>query len=188
MPNLVQRTIGLGAIALLQSSLFSMMLPNRTLAFSLDDIFQRDSTNQFDICVLELLNQEISPEKASLACAEAVKPKELSECVVRVSFETAVTADEALVACFRVRQPVALADCATEISRHAITPFVGVSGSQALQPTALLALNNCRRSLLPQRYSECVVAATRQGQLLPQRAMETCIDAEDFPRVLFPSL
>lgn len=52
--------------------------------------------------------------------------------------------------------------------------------------SSLLALDSCRRSLLPGRYSECVTGVSREVQdLTPEEAMATCLSAEDFPRNIY---
>jgi hypothetical protein len=52
----------------------------------------------------------------------------------------------------------------------------------------LIALDSCRRSLLPGRYSKCVIAVSEEvSGISPANAMETCLSAEDFPRDLFPA-
>ena len=58
-----------------------------------------------------------------------------------------------------------------------------------LEPITLLALDTCRRSLLPERHSECVIALSRDiPDLSPATAMETCINAETYPPELFPQI
>lgn len=53
---------------------------------------------------------------------------------------------------------------------------------------SLLALNSCRQSLLPERYSNCVIAVNQNVPgTSPAKAMTTCLSAEDFPRELFPA-
>ncbi|MEM1366845.1 MAG: hypothetical protein AAGG02_02285 [Cyanobacteria bacterium P01_H01_bin.15] len=60
-------------------------------------------------------------------------------------------------------------------------------------PTELLAyqtLTSCQRSLLPERFSRCVIGINRSTQaadvvLAPDDIMGTCLDAEDYPRELF---
>jgi hypothetical protein len=49
-------------------------------------------------------------------------------------------------------------------------------------------LDSCRQSLLPGRFSECVIAVSRDvDKNNPSQALQTCLSAEDFPRDLFPS-
>lgn len=183
MPNFPNRTLYLGAIAAVQAGLFATLTPIRPAMAGF---------NQFDICVSELQNRGISDRQATAACSDALKPRDLSKCVQRISVETPITANEALSACYRVRRPVELADCTIGITNEAQDAYVrtNVSASaipenqraQVLQPTALLALEGCRLSLLPQLYSECVIASSRRTSLSPSDAMKTCIKAEDSPR------
>lgn len=179
MANLFHQSFNLGAIAVLQAGLLAMVVPTDPA----------QAFNQFDVCVSELLDREIAQTTALRACAEALKPKDLSLCVLRIGSQTAVTADEALAACFQVRRPLELADCAININNSALEPYISKpeADTSVQQPTALVALTNCRRSLLPKRYAECVIAASRNTNLSPATAMDTCISAEDYPSVLFPS-
>ena len=182
MANFFHRTLNLSTIVALQAGVFTAMMPSNPAAAG---------WNQFDFCVYELQDKGISDQQAVTACSDALRPKELSECVQRIASETPVTGEEALSACFRVRRPVELADCTIGISDEAADAFVRTTqedvSSGILQPTALLALNSCRRSLLPKRYAECVIAGSRSTDLTTDQAMNTCIRAEDFPRTLFPS-
>ncbi|MEC4892497.1 MAG: hypothetical protein SAL07_22595 [Oscillatoria sp. PMC 1051.18] len=167
MVKQIRSTIRLGAIASLQVGLLAMAIPNSpTLATDF---------NQFNVCARELRSVGISPEESSAACAGALKPKDLSICVLRIYERTPILAREALDTCFRVRQPVELSFCVAEISQETKNP----NNSQVLE--------NCRLSLIPKRFSQCVVGLTREIDLSPAAAMENCIDAEDFPRELFPT-
>ena len=50
-----------------------------------------------------------------------------------------------------------------------------------------LTLDFCRRSLLPQRYSRCVVALSSDlAEISTPEALEICISAEAYPESLFP--
>lgn len=97
MPNLLNRTLSFGAIAAVQAGLFTTIIPIRPAAAGF---------NQFDTCVLELLDRGIPDQLAASACSDALKPRDLSECVQRIGVETPITAGEALNACYRVRRPV----------------------------------------------------------------------------------
>ncbi|MEC4990061.1 MAG: hypothetical protein SAJ37_15115 [Oscillatoria sp. PMC 1068.18] len=161
----IRSTIHLGAIASLQVGLLAMAIPSSpTLAADF---------NQFNVCARELRSTGISPEESTSACANALKPKDLSICVLRIYERTPILAREALDTCFRVRQPVELSFCVVEINEETKNPNNG----QVLQ--------NCRLSLIPKRFSQCVVGLTREIELSPAAAMENCISAEDFPSQLF---
>jgi hypothetical protein len=129
----------------------------------------------FDACANSLLNSGISQEQAGTACADALEPKELAACVDKIKGETALAAEDALKSCYRVRRPEDLASCVVAIDST-------TEGSQ----NAALALDNCRRSLLPARYAECVVGLNDAiPDLGVAKTMETCISAEAFPEDLF---
>lgn len=130
---------------------------------------------EFQVCAAELGRANISLELASKACASVLAPKDLSECVIRINYLTSALANDALVACTRVRRPKELASCVVDINRktqNSVAPSV---------------LDYCRRSLLPLRFSECVIGLSREVDFSAPRALETCITAEDFPRELFPT-
>jgi hypothetical protein len=56
------------------------------------------------------------------------------------------------------------------------------------ESSGALALDTCRRSLLPVRFSECVIATNNNVEgTSPEEAMKTCIRAEDFPSELYPN-
>lgn len=64
-----------------------------------------------------------------------------------------------------------------------LTPMTDTKSSPSL-----LVLNSCRQSLLPKRYSDCVIAVNQNVPgTSPAKAMGTCLSAEDFPRELFPA-
>lgn len=127
-------------------------------------------------CAAELVRfAAVSQEAASVACSQALVPKELSRCVLKISELTPTRAQEALFACFKVRRPLDLAGCVHDI--HAKTQ----------KPDSAAVLDHCRRSLLPLRFSECVVGLSREIDFSPPKALRTCIAAEDFPRNLYPN-
>jgi len=133
------------------------------------------ASNKFAVCAAELLRANISPDLASTACAEALEPMDLSECVLRIASLTPALADRALGSCTRVRRPVELAKCVVEINRRAQNSDVSS------------VLDNCRRSLLPLRFSSCVIGLSNQTDFSPARTMTTCIAAEGFTRELSPT-
>lgn len=149
------------------TSLFAIAIPSRPAqAFS-----------EFQICAAQLVRlAAVSPEQATIACSDALRPKDISRCVVTIHRLTPTLTANALEACTKVRRPVELSRCVSHISqktRESQTPEV---------------INYCRRSLLPLRYSDCVVGLSREIDFSPTRAMETCIRAENFPRDSSPAL
>lgn len=133
------------------------------------------ASNKFAVCSAELLRANISPNLASTACAEALEPMDLSECVLRMASVTPAIADRALGSCTRVRRPVELAKCVVEINRR--TESSDISS----------VLDHCRRSLLPLRFSSCVIGLSNQTDFSTARTMSTCIAAEGFTRQLSPT-
>ncbi len=140
--------------------------------------------NPFSRCVRELVRTGISHDNAGIACSDAIIPKELSRCVVTVRKHIALESEEILKACYQARRPIDLANCAVDINGSAVRP----RPPESLDPkTTSFALESCRRSLLPGRHSQCVIALSRNlPSATPIEAMKTCLAAEDFPRDLFP--
>lgn len=131
---------------------------------------------EFQICAAQLVRfASVSPESASTACANALRPEDYSRCVVTISLRTPALTKDALQACTRVRRPVELSRCVVDI------------GDRTRDSEVPSVLDYCRRSLLPIRFSECVTGLTREVDFAVPRALDTCIAAEDFPRQLFPN-
>lgn len=149
------------ASQLVTASLFTLAFPTTPVSAGVD---------QFQICAAELLRAGISRENAARTCAEALYPKDLSLCVLKIEELTPVAADEALFACMRVRRPKELASCMVNINQR----------TQGSDP--LLVLANCRSTIRPLRFSECVIGLSREIDFSLPSALATCIDAEDFPR------
>ena len=126
-------------------------------------------SNEFKTCADELLRANISRNRAASVCAEALYPEDLSLCVLKIKALTPIIADDALYGCQRVRRPLELASCVVDINKHTQNPDV------------ILAFDRCRRSLLPVRFSECVIGLSREIDFSSTEALETCIAAEDFP-------
>lgn len=165
--------------------------------------------NQFDTCIRQIAGAGVSPKDAAQACSDALIPKELSRCVAMINSRTPIDGQSALLACYQVRRPIDLANCVVDIHRAvpaiaAAGPSANTTGEPSTNITApatkqdtktptppelsLQTLDSCRKSLLPGRFSECVIAASRDvvGET-PAEALDTCLSAEDFPRDLFPA-
>jgi hypothetical protein len=147
--------------------------------------------NQFDVCVTDLTTNGVNGNQAKSACAGALIPKQLSECVAMIRNGSPIEATPALQACYQVRRPVDLGNCVVDIQNSVLggyTPPADATKGVSSNDLSLLALNSCRESLLPGRHSECVIALSRDNTTSsPQIAMDTCLAAEDFPRDLFPT-
>ncbi|MEA5420653.1 hypothetical protein VB712_15575 [Spirulina sp. CCNP1310] len=138
---------------------------------------------EFQQCAADLIRVGLGVEQTKAACAMALEPTDLSNCVVGIDTLTPVSAQNALYSCFRVRRPVELAQCVVDIHRDVLVPKL--TEGTTLDEVALSTLDHCRRSLLPLRYSACVVGLSGQLTLEPQNAIATCINAEDFPREIY---
>lgn len=147
------------------ASLFALAIPNRPAI----------ALTEYQVCAYELLRADISPERTAIACSEALVPKDLSRCVLRISYQTPTISNEALTACTRVRRPLELASCTVDINTK-------TQGAEAIK-----VLDYCRRSLLPVSFSECVIGLSRQIDASTPKALDTCIAADDFPRELSPT-
>ncbi|ELR96576.1 hypothetical protein [Gloeocapsa sp. PCC 73106] len=163
MKSLLKSTVGLGAI----TSLFCLGLPSAPVL-----------ANSFNACARDLIASGISGEAAGSACGSALVPRDLSLCVSRVNRPGAIAPEEALQACYQVRRPRDLASCFNSIERR-----VDLSSTTPNQ-----VLDNCRKSLLPERYSECVLGLTNQGEsIAAEQALNDCLSTENYPTALFPT-
>jgi hypothetical protein len=112
--------------------------------------------NQFRGCTGRLLSVDISAEAAASACAEALRPTDLSKCVIEIERQTEIAAADALSSCRQVRRPDELASCVVGINRNQEEGIPSV-------------LNYCGRSLLPKRFAECVVGLRIEADFAPHR-------------------
>jgi hypothetical protein len=160
--------VGIGVVA----GLMTTMMPAAS-ALVFDDLFNLG--NLYERCTGDLLALKISTEEATSACARALNPKDLGICVSRTSQSGTIAATDALSACRQVRRPKEMAACVNRIRGELSTA------------TALEVLDNCRRSLLPDRYANCVVGISSPAKLSPTQAMTTCIDTGYFPREVDPT-
>jgi hypothetical protein len=124
--------------------------------------------NDYRACAGQLLRAKINADAALPACAQALHPRQLSSCVVKISRETKINPVDALATCKQVRRPEELATC-----------VVGISQNTQGEANPVV-LNYCGRSLLPVRFSQCVVGLRSEVKdLPPNSALDTCIDASD---------
>lgn len=130
----------------------------------------------FQICAAQLVRYaSVTPERATVACANALSPADYSRCVVTMSLRTPAITNDALTACTRVRRPIELSTCVVDITNRSRDSQV---------PTVL---DYCRRSLQPLRFSECVSGLSREVDFATPKTLDTCIAAEDYPSQLFPN-
>lgn len=136
-----------------------------------------DRPRDYEACVNALSGLQLAPTDVAAACAAALFPRSLGECVSRISGDTTIAATDALSGCRRVRRPNDLATCVVDINNSSSEGTVLAN-----------VLDNCRRSLLPIRFSSCVTGL-RGGlpALSTSEAMNNCIASSDRPRDFLPT-
>ena len=135
----------------------------------------RAIANDFESCTGSLLEADIEAVAAARACGQALHPVALSSCTVDIVTVTAVPAEQALLACQSDRRPAELATCVSDIHQS-----LEVANSTSV-------INNCRRSLLPTRYADCVVGVANTTELTLAESMSSCIAAGDRPVEVAPT-
>lgn len=133
------------------------------------------AANQFEACASDLIEAGIEPSAAGSACGQALHPEEVSTCVSGVVGAADVTALSALSACSRDRRPKEVATCVTDI-HNSLT----VSNSSDV-------LNRCHLSVLPERYSACVIGLSDGAGLNLADSLNQCLSAGVRPTELSPT-
>lgn len=127
-------------------------------------------SNDYRVCAGRILREEegVTQQSVSEACAQALRPRELADCVVDIKRNTKIVAADALAYCSEARRPRDYASCVVGISRNT---------QEEINPAVL---SYCNRSLLPVRFALCVVGLrTEIKDLPPTQALDTCIDGSD---------
>lgn len=146
------------------------------LAVALPLVAQRPAeANEFANCASALVDSGIEPSLAAAACGSALRPEQVSACVERVVEVTDVGAVEALSACSRDRRPQEVGTCVADI-HNALT--VGNSAE---------VLERCQLSVLPERYSACVVGLADGAGLAIDESLNQCINAGYRPADVAPT-
>jgi hypothetical protein len=122
-------------------------------------------TYDYGRCAADLLDVGLAAESVAQACAEALHPEQVSSCVLDIATVTELGAEAALTACSRDRRPEELATCV--ISIHDVLD-VANSGD---------VLGNCHRSILPVRYSDCVIDVATTAEIATTESMALCLAA-----------
>ncbi len=125
-------------------------------------------------CTDSLITNGVAKLSAAEACSDVLDPKLLASCVTDITTGTDIKGDNALQSCYRVRRPDELASCVTDIS------------NSLEQVKSAMALDNCRRSLLPLHYAECTLDLTGIAKISSEEAMKSCIAAEFQPSQVNP--
>lgn len=131
--------------------------------------------NDFEACTSGLIEAGITVAEAAGACGRALYPADLSRCTVDVLGVAEVDPQQALLACQSDRRPLELATCVGDIHQ----------GLEVANSTAVL--NNCRRSVLPVRFSDCVVGVATAADLAVADSMAQCIAAGYRPEDVAPT-
>lgn len=185
--DLRSRRVSLGSqrfplVPAIAAVLLSALLPVEPASAILDIGFDpynpppyRAKIRDYRSCTTGLKNAGIADADVAAACAAALYPRDLSICVSEIDSDTDITAPDALSACRRVRRPVALAKCVVDIT--------GTGVETTEQSTVL---DSCRRSLLPNRFSNCVVGLKTGVNIPISDALSSCIAASSRPRDVTP--
>lgn len=127
-------------------------------------------------CATDMTNSGVAQADAIAACAGARYPGDLGACVVDVNESTGLTANSALLICERSRRPKEVASCTIDIHKAFLT-----------EPSADV-LQNCGRSILPTRYSRCVIDIVDATDVTVDTALSQCARAGYRPWTLQPRL
>ncbi|TAE61027.1 MAG: hypothetical protein EAZ76_19235 [Nostocales cyanobacterium] len=141
------------------AGLFTHILPSQAVI----DSYKNDHRT----CAAQLLRSGVDANAVSQACAIALRPRELSGCVAKITKNTEIAGPEALASCHKARRQEDFATCVVGISKNT---------QQAINQDTL---NYCGRSLLPVTFATCVVGLRKEIDLDPLKALDTCIDASD---------
>lgn len=130
----------------------------------------------YSICAGELVDRGIAQSQVAISCSQALIPADLSLCVIKINRLTTITAIDALGACTRVRRPVEMSTCVVDIYNRTTgsNPSVTINSADAI-------LENCRRSLLPLKFADCVVGLSQHidFRASSEGVLRTCIAAEE---------
>ncbi|MBF2022767.1 MAG: hypothetical protein IGR93_22415 [Hydrococcus sp. C42_A2020_068] len=138
----------------------------------------------------------IKPEEALTACYRVRRPVDLANCVVDIHAEVlsastpqANKSETSAKTNKNETSQVTTPEPPPETEEPgSIEPTESPTKTDTEESPSLVALDSCRRSLLPGRHSECVIALAKNvPNTSPVTAMATCLSAEDFPRELFPA-
>ncbi|PZO43661.1 MAG: hypothetical protein DCF17_05535 [Shackletoniella antarctica] len=131
--------------------------------------------NDFEVCTSRLIEAGIDGSEAAGACGKALHPADLSSCTLDVVGVADVDVEQALLACQSDRRPQELATCVSDIH-------------QSLEiASSTVVLNNCRRSVLPTRFADCVVGVATAATLTPAESMSRCSAAGYRPEDVAPT-
>jgi hypothetical protein len=168
--NLRRAALGMAVFG----SLLTLSPVAPAIAVGFPAIPAKDSRDDYRRCVRQLVDLKLPQEDAIDACGRSLTPEYLATCTVRISRREYAPVD-ALNACRQVRRPEDLAHCVADI-RGTLKTLEAAD-----------VLDNCRRSLLPIRYSDCVIGMSRVASAIAPTVLSKCIDTQYFPREVDPT-
>jgi len=146
------------------------ILPDMAIAIS--------SNNDYGACAARLLRVSVTAEAAAQACAKALRPRDLADCVVKINKQSSIPGANALTSCGQARRPEDLATCVVDV-RSYVKLDVNQIALDTEEKVNQAALNYCGSSLLPERFGLCVKGLGRATQLVSKPLLDTCIDGSD---------
>jgi hypothetical protein len=155
------------------ATVFTLVYGTSATATLFDPAINRRIGADHSLCAAELLDSGVSREVTATACAQALVPSDLSLCVAKINRLTPIAANDALAACTRVRRPVEMSTCVVDIYRRTQETNTPVTVS-----SPNLILDGCRRSLLPLRFTDCVIGLSQRINFANDVALRTCNAAE----------
>lgn len=126
-------------------------------------------------CASELLAAGIDADAAAIACSTSYRPTDISSCVDGVLEAADVPALAALTACSRDRRPTEVATCVANIHNDLVVD------------DSLAVLDLCHRTILPERYSACVIGIAQETDLTTEESLASCIAAGYRPLNVTPT-
>lgn len=156
------------------ASAVALAVPASFLALSAVSMPAIAANPDYFACTAGMTASGVTEADAIAACAGARYPEALGTCVVDVSELTGLTATAALLVCERSRRPTEVANCTIDIHKA------------LLDSPSTQVLENCGRSLLPERYGSCVVDMVEATEVAVDDALNQCIRAGYRPWTLEP--
>lgn len=166
-PSFGQILWGLAGFSSLGFFTLSLSLPVSAVNYQLTP-----GSGAYRSCLRDLQGNGVSPEISASACAGALRPTDISQCVRRITQKTKISGLDALNSCQQVRRPDELASCVLDIN----------NSQSKNPPNPLAVMDFCRRSLLPRRFSQCVIGMGQQANFTTEQLMNICINTKESPQ------
>ena len=130
-----------------------------------------NSSEAYAICSTDLQGIGLTPAQTAMACAQSIRPAELSTCATTIATATGLTnsnlsALKIVEDCYQVRRPQELGLCVADI--HESETFANLDG----------VVETCRRSLLPLVLSNCAIGLAETTELPEANILDTCLRGE----------